>query len=50
MNRDWKAGEVTAVVLGASEKENGGDYKSDRLHIGHEMSKALTVSQVDLLT
>ena len=39
---------VTAVVLGASEKENGGEYKSDRLHIGRKMNKALTVSQVDL--
>ena len=34
VNGDWKAGEVTAVVLGVSEKENGGEYKSDRLHIG----------------
>ena len=42
MNGDWKAGEVTAVVFGASEKENGGEYKSDRLHIGCEMSKALS--------
>ena len=49
VNGDWKVGEITAVVLGASEKGGGGEYKLDRLHIGHEMSKMLTVSQVDLL-